>query len=158
MLLGYLAQLELNRLFFLLCSIARLHIALADCHELVMHCLDLSLDVGAHEVSVMDEVNPALAYQHIFPANVVDVVPDVPTSSRVPIPEAILRSPREADEVLQSLGSMGFFDVANDDEDHVMSLSHLHTPYTSLAHVLWCAFEQTIHIFAVVIYVVARRL
>ena len=110
-------------------------IALADCHELVMHCSDLSLDVGAHQVPVMDEVNPAPAFQHIFLANVVDVVPNVPTSLLVPIPEAILCSPREADEAQQSLGSMGFCDVADDDEDQVMSLSHLHSPCTSLAPV-----------------------
>ena len=105
----------------------------------------------------MDKVNPAPAYQHIIPTNVVDVVRDDPTSLRVPIPEAILCAPREADEVQQSLGSMGFCDVADDDEDQVMSLSHLHTPFTSLAPVLWCTFERTIHIFVVVMYVVARR-
>ena len=83
----------------------------------------------------MDEVNPARAYQHIIPTNVVDVVRDDPTSLRVPIPEAILCAPCEADEVQQSLGSMRFCDVADDDEDQVMSLSHLHTPFTSLAPV-----------------------
>ena len=93
----------------------------------------------------MDEVNPAPAYHHIFPAHVVDVVPDEPTSSCVPIPETILRAPHLADDVQQSLGSIGFCDDADDDENQVMSLSHLHTPCTSLAPVLWCAFERTIH-------------
>ena len=144
-------------MFFLLCSIARLRTALADCHELVVHCSDFSLDARADELPVMDEVNLTPAYQHIIPSNVVDVVRDDPTSLRVPIPEAILCAPREADEVQQSLGSMGFCDVADDDEDQVMSLSHLRTPFTPLAPILWCTSERTIHIFAVVIYVVARH-
>lgn len=96
-----------------------------------MHCPDRSLDVGTHDVPVMDEVNPAPAYHHIVAAPVVNVVPDVPTSSRVLVPEAIIRAPRETDDIQQSLGSMGFCD--NDDEDQVISLSHLRTPCTSLA-------------------------
>ena len=46
----------------LLCSIAHFCTALADCHELVMHCSNLSLDAGADELFVMDEVNPAPTY------------------------------------------------------------------------------------------------
>ena len=106
---------------------------------------------------MMDEVNPAPAYQYSLPTNVVDVVPDEPTSSRVPIPEAILRAPREANEVQQSLRSMGFRGDADEDEDQVMSQMHLHTSCKSLAYVLWCTFERTIHVFSIVIYVVARR-
>ena len=64
-----------------------------------MHCPDRSLDVGTHDVPVMDEVNPAPAYQHSLPTNVVDVVPDETTSLRVPILEAILHAPREVDDV-----------------------------------------------------------
>ena len=51
-------------------------------------------------------------------------------SLRVPIPEANLHAPREVDGVQQSLGSMGFRGNADDfeDEDQVMSKTHLHTP------------------------------
>ena len=75
------------------------------------------------------------------------------------IPEAILHAPREADDVQQSLGSMAFCGDGDDfeDEDQVISKTHLHTPCTLLALVLWCTFERTIHIFVVVMYVMARH-
>ena len=64
----------------------------------------------------MEEFKPTPAYQHSLPTNVVDVVPDEPTSLHVPIPEANFHAPHEADDVQQSLGSMGFCGDADDDE------------------------------------------